>query len=190
VNKWHLGFYALLSSRWMSTPEGHEQRPMERSEAPPVPLLGCGSIAALLVWGLAILAVTAGIAGETVLWPLVPFFGAALPTLLVVLRHRDGRGALAARLPPLPPPGDPAVDVSEGDPEGPRGRPVPLEDPLSEREREVLGLLAAGKTNREVAAELYIAEGTVKAHVAGIYRKLAVHSRAEAVSKAADQNLL
>ena len=48
----------------------------------------------------------------------------------------------------------------------------------------MLGLLAAGKTNREVAAELYIAEGTVKAHVAGIYRKLAVHSRAEAVSKA------
>ena len=73
---------------------------------------------------------------------------------------------------------------------GPRGRPVPLGDPLSEREREVLGLLAAGKTNREVAAELYVAEGTVKAHVAGIYRKLGVHSRAEAVSRAADLRLI
>ena len=163
---------------------------MRRPEAPPAPFLGCGSVAALLVWGLAILAVTAGIAGETALWPLVPFFGAALPTLLVVLRHRDGRGALAARLPPLPPPGDPAVDASEGAAEGPRGRPVPLEDPLSERERQVLGLLAAGKTNREVAAELYVAEGTVKAHVAAIYRKLGVHSRAEAVSRAADLRLI
>jgi LuxR family transcriptional regulator, maltose regulon positive regulatory protein len=54
----------------------------------------------------------------------------------------------------------------------------------------VLGLLAAGKTNREVAAELYVAEGTVKAHVAGIYRKLGVHSRAEAVSRAADLRLI
>ena len=171
-------------------PEGHTQHPMRRPEAPPAPFLGCGSVAALLVWGLAILAVTAGIAGETALWPLVPFFGAALPTLLVVLRYRDGRGALAARLPPLPPPGDPAVDASEGAAEGPRGRPVPLEDPLSERERQVLGLLAAGKTNREVAAELYVAEGTVKAHVAGIYRKLGVHSRAEAVSRAADLRLI
>lgn len=172
-------------------PEGHEQHPMRRPEASPAPFLGCGSVAALLVWGLAILAVTAGIAGETALWPLVPLFGAALPTLLIVLRYRDGRGGLAARLPPLPSPGDPAVDASEGGAESARGgRPVPLEDPLSERERQVLGLLAAGKTNREVAAELYVAEGTVKAHVAGIYRKLGVHSRAEAVSRAADLRLI
>jgi DNA-binding NarL/FixJ family response regulator len=65
-----------------------------------------------------------------------------------------------------------------------------LEEPLSEREREVLGLLAAGRTNKEIAGELFVAEGTVKAHVAGVYRKLGVHSRAEAVSKAADQKLL
>jgi DNA-binding NarL/FixJ family response regulator len=65
-----------------------------------------------------------------------------------------------------------------------------LEEPLSEREREVLGLLAAGRTNKEIAGELFVAEGTVKAHVAGVYRKLGVHSRAEAVSKAGDQKLL
>ena len=171
-------------------PEGREQHPIQRPEASPAPLLGCGSVAALLVWGLAILAVTAGIAGETAFWPLVPFFGTALPTLLVVLRYRDGRDALSARLPPLPPPGDPAVDAPEGGTEEPRGRPVPLREPLSEREREVLGLLAAGRTNKEIAGELFVAEGTVKAHVAGVYRKLRVHSRAEAVSRATDQNLL
>jgi two-component system NarL family response regulator len=61
---------------------------------------------------------------------------------------------------------------------------------LSARELAVLRLLAAGRTNKEIAGELFVAEGTVKAHVAGVYRKLGVHSRAEAVSKAADQNLL
>lgn len=70
-------------------------------------------------------------------------------------------------------------------------RPVePPTEPLTDRELAVLKLVAAGRTNRKVAKELFIAEGTVKAHVAGIHRKLGVHSRAEAVSKAADQNLL
>ncbi len=55
---------------------------------------------------------------------------------------------------------------------------------MSEREREVLALLAAGRTNREVAAELYVAEGTVKAHVASIYRKLDAHNCAEMLNKA------
>jgi DNA-binding NarL/FixJ family response regulator len=49
--------------------------------------------------------------------------------------------------------------------------------------------VAAGRTNKEIAAELFVAEGTVKAHVASIHRKLGVHSRAEAVSRAADLNL-
>lgn len=66
----------------------------------------------------------------------------------------------------------------------------PLAEPLTERELAVLTLVAAGRTNREVATELFVAEGTVKAHVASIYRKLGVHSRAEAVSRAADLKLL
>jgi ATP/maltotriose-dependent transcriptional regulator MalT len=246
-------------------PEGHEQHPMQRPETPPAPLLGRGSVAALLVWGLAILAVTAGIAGETAFWPLVPFFGAALPALLVVLRHRDNTAALRERLTqPLPAPGDlaeqrviealdeagelTAVGVAartnlsvarasevldhlvvgghlevnfregtlayalrEGDrrepqatcpdtaqeggaPQGvaeePGARPGPLEDPLSEREREVLGLLASGKTNREVAEKLYVSPGTVKAHVASIYRKLDVHNRAQMLNEARALGLL
>ncbi len=64
------------------------------------------------------------------------------------------------------------------------------EEPLSRRELEVLRLLAAGRTNREISPQLFIAQGTVKAHVASVYRKLGVHSRAEAVSKAKDLELL
>src|SRR5919112_3942342 len=128
-------FRPLLSSTSIVMPEGYEQRPMRRREDRPAPLLGCGSVGALLVWGLAILAVTAGIAGETALWPLVPFFGAALPALLVVLRYRYGRGALGKHSPRhLPASGELAGDPPEGGPEEPRTRPVPLTDPLSERE--------------------------------------------------------
>ena len=99
-----------------------------------------------------------------------------------------------------------AYDLREGDrltltdrPSEPRRRsmvrpaptpPEPLEEPLSERELAVLALLAAGRTNKEIAEELFIAQGTVKAHVASVYRKLGVHSRAEAVSKAKDLGLL
>ena len=66
----------------------------------------------------------------------------------------------------------------------------PLEEPLSGRELAVLELLADGCTNREIAQRLFIAQGTVKAHVASVYRKLEVHSRAEAVSRAKDLNLI
>jgi LuxR family transcriptional regulator, maltose regulon positive regulatory protein len=53
-----------------------------------------------------------------------------------------------------------------------------------------LELLADGCTNREIAGRLFIALGTVKADVASVYRKLGVHSRAEAVSRARDLHLL
>jgi DNA-binding NarL/FixJ family response regulator len=66
----------------------------------------------------------------------------------------------------------------------------PLAESLSDRESAVLELLADGHTNREIAQQLYIAQGTVKAHVASVYRKLEVHSRAEAVSRARDLHLL
>jgi LuxR family maltose regulon positive regulatory protein len=66
----------------------------------------------------------------------------------------------------------------------------PLIEPLSKREREVLGLIAAGLTNREIAAELYIAAGTVKRHLNNIYGKLQVHSRTQAVARARELGLL
>jgi DNA-binding NarL/FixJ family response regulator len=65
----------------------------------------------------------------------------------------------------------------------------PLAESLSDTESAVLELLADGHTNREIAQQLYIAQGTVKAHVASVYRKLEVHSRAEAVSRARDLGL-
>ena len=57
----------------------------------------------------------------------------------------------------------------------------PLIEPLTERELEVLGLMAEGLSNPEIAAKLIIAVGTVKAHTSSIYGKLDVRSRTEAV---------
>jgi two-component system response regulator DesR len=56
--------------------------------------------------------------------------------------------------------------------------------PLSGREREVVGLIAAGATNREIAARLYLSPHTVKEHTSAIYRKLGARNRAEAVKRA------
>ena len=55
---------------------------------------------------------------------------------------------------------------------------------LSEREREVLDLIASGATNREIAERLFLSPHTVKEHTSSLYRKLGVRNRAEAVQKA------
>jgi LuxR family maltose regulon positive regulatory protein len=65
-----------------------------------------------------------------------------------------------------------------------------LLDPLSERELEVLRLFAQGMTNQEIADQLIISLGTVKAHSSNIYRKLDVRNRAEAAVRAGELNLL
>jgi DNA-binding CsgD family transcriptional regulator/Na+-transporting methylmalonyl-CoA/oxaloacetate decarboxylase gamma subunit len=65
-----------------------------------------------------------------------------------------------------------------------------LEDPLSEREIEVLALLSSGKTNAEVARDLYVSVGTVKSHTGNIYRKLEARNRAEAITRARELKLL
>jgi LuxR family maltose regulon positive regulatory protein len=66
----------------------------------------------------------------------------------------------------------------------------PLIDPLSERELELLQLLADGLSNQEIADLLIIAVGTVKAHTVNIYRKLNVNSRMQAVARARELRLL
>jgi len=66
----------------------------------------------------------------------------------------------------------------------------PLIEPLSERELEILGLIAAGLMNREIADRLFIAHGTVKRHINNIYGKLGVHSRTQAVARAGELGLL
>lgn len=66
-------------------------------------------------------------------------------------------------------------------------QPVPL---LTEREREVLDLIAAGSTNREIAERLFLSPHTVKEHTSVLYRKLRARNRAEAVQRAQRTGLL
>jgi two-component system response regulator DesR len=65
---------------------------------------------------------------------------------------------------------------------------TPAEDPgqveLSAREREVVGLIGSGATNREIAEQLYLSPHTVKEYTSSVYRKLGVRNRAEAVKRA------
>lgn len=60
----------------------------------------------------------------------------------------------------------------------------PLPEPLTERELEVLGLMAEGLSNQEIAARLFIAVSTVKSYVNRIFGKLDVQSRTRAVAEA------
>ena len=72
-----------------------------------------------------------------------------------------------------------------------RSGPVqPLVEPLSEREVEVLRLIAAGLSNQEIAGRLIIAPGTVKRHINNIYGKLGVQSRTQAVACGREVGLL
>ena len=61
---------------------------------------------------------------------------------------------------------------------------------LTEREKEVLGLLVEGLTNPEIAQRLYVSKSTVKFHVSSILNKLQVSSRTEAVAKALQEGLI
>ena len=71
------------------------------------------------------------------------------------------------------------------------GRRVkPTIEPITGRELEVLRLLAAGASNRQIAEELVLVTGTVKAHLLNIYRKLDVHNRTQAVARARELKLL
>jgi DNA-binding NarL/FixJ family response regulator len=67
---------------------------------------------------------------------------------------------------------------------------APSAGPLSQRELQVLELVAAGRNNREAAAALFISEATVKTHLLNIYAKLGVSDRAAAVAEAFHRGLL
>ena len=72
----------------------------------------------------------------------------------------------------------------------PRSRPQPLVVPLSDRELDVLRLLADGRSNREIAGELFLAEGTVKNHVTNVLAKLGARDRTQAALRARALELL
>lgn len=65
-----------------------------------------------------------------------------------------------------------------------------LAEPLSEREREILAVLSEGASNKEIAAQLFITEGTVKNHITNILGKLGVRDRTQAALKARELNLI
>ncbi len=71
--------------------------------------------------------------------------------------------------------------------ERPEELPVPK---LTDREMEVLKLVAKGASNRDIARELFISENTVKNHVRNILEKLQIHSRMEAVMVAVREKLI
>jgi DNA-binding CsgD family transcriptional regulator len=96
--------------------------------------------------------------------------------------HGEGSvGVLGNEVPVPAPPNDRKDERS----------PVPpLVEPLTEREKEVFELLASGRTNREIAADLFVTVGTIKAHTSNIYAKLQARNRAEALARARELGLL
>jgi DNA-binding NarL/FixJ family response regulator len=101
-------------------------------------------------------------------------------TMAYALRERDRRELSTT----------PSETESESEAAAPRLGAQRLDDPLSERELEVLTLLASGRTNAEIARDLFVAVGTVKSHAGNIYRKLDAKNRAEALGRARELKLL
>jgi DNA-binding NarL/FixJ family response regulator len=72
----------------------------------------------------------------------------------------------------------------------PRPQEQPLIEPLTNRELEILALVATGASNKEIAATLFIADGTVKNHLTNILGKLGVRDRTQAALKAKELGLI
>ncbi len=66
---------------------------------------------------------------------------------------------------------------------------LPLANPLTQREAEILQMVSQGKGNKAIASRLSLSEGTVKSHLRNIYRKLRVQTRAEAAAQAARMDI-
>jgi LuxR family transcriptional regulator, maltose regulon positive regulatory protein len=77
-----------------------------------------------------------------------------------------------------------------GPPEQPASTPGGLLEPLTRRELEMLGLVAAGRPNREIADELVVTLETVKKHLSHIFDKLGAANRTEAVARARELRLI
>ncbi len=105
-------------------------------------------------------------------------------------RWAEGRTLTAEQAIAASPTPDPASQRPVQGRPGQTSVAQPLLDPLSERELEVLQLLAGGASNQEIALALVVAPGTVKLHMSHILSKLGVKSRTQAILRARDLGLL
>ncbi len=104
-------------------------------------------------------------------------------SLVVALRDiKQGKTVVAPTLAPV------LAKVVQGNVPSSDDEKTPFED-LTPRETEILGLLAEGQSNKVIARNLGISDGTVKLHVKAILRKLSVHSRVEAAVLAVEHGL-
>lgn len=156
-------------------------------------LAGVGTVSA---WSLAVMGISMTLADSDVEeWWILPLFGTAVLILaLVAVYLLRPRAAPSSRAPfdDLRPP---EHSRTLEPPQPPRQRRLPVAsetiiEPLSDRELEILELVATGRSNREIATELYVATGTVKAHINHIFRKVSVRNRTEAVARARELHLL
>jgi LuxR family maltose regulon positive regulatory protein len=84
----------------------------------------------------------------------------------------------------------PIVEPEQTGPSKTQATKSELVEPLTERELEVLKLIAEGLTNLEIATSLFLSLHTVKVHTRNIYGKLGVHSRTQAVARSQELGLL
>jgi DNA-binding CsgD family transcriptional regulator len=156
-------------------------------------LLVAGLVVGVFVWAVIVLGIALATAEEGAeQWWLVLVFGLATLALVIgggyLLATRLFGGA--ARPPEGEPDRPPRAAGTAGTAAAATAAPGEPLEPLSQRELEVLRLVATGRSNQEIATELYVATGTVKAHLHNIFRKLEARSRLEAVTRARDLRLL
>jgi DNA-binding CsgD family transcriptional regulator len=147
---------------------------------------------AFAFWAIQVLAVAVFAVGDrysgvqAVFYSLFVLIGGFAPVVLLGYLFRDHLlpGRPAAQGEALGGSTTPSRDGS------PRMEPDPLPEPLSEREVEVLTLIARGLSNKEIAGELSVTVGTVKTHTNNINRKLGSRTRTQALARAREHGLL
>lgn len=182
---------------------GASPGPVSRRSGATATLASAGLIAVGFFWATIVLVIAIALVdkGEGSWWAVLIF--GALPLIgLYRIRERLARQPAEksqhenrlADAPGRPHHGQAIADVQTADHNVTARRsevdePVIVED-LTNREREILALLGRGRTNGQIAHELYISIGTVKSHTNSIFRKLGASNRTEAVDRARHANLI